>query len=120
VKRKAILSCLVLAIVLVSAVDVRADSSAPATTQWQVYAWIGEQTVDGVMILTTSGEKVTGQFRGNAITGQLVDYGNQFNGNYNGPRGEGWITLHFHNGRTGFDGKVVGHLLTPSPAPAAP
>jgi hypothetical protein len=82
------------------------------------------------MTMTTTGEKVVATFKIVTIHGTLVDYGNQMNATYTGPRGEGWITFNFHNEGNGFggtwglkgkpaDGKFVGSRVAPSAAPAA-
>ena len=122
-KKMAIVSLLLLAVFLFGSTNVRADSAA--TTHWRVYAWIGQTVVDGVLTMTTTGAKVVGKFRDNQITGDMVQDGAQLNGNWTGPRGAGWITLHVHNGGNGFggewgqkgkpaDGKFVGTLITNS------
>lgn len=130
-KRIGFLTLGAVAILCLGIVGVRADSTGTTSTtsHWQVYAWVGQETVNGVLTMTRTGNKVVGAFRDNAITGELVDDGNQLNGTWTGPRGSGWITLHFHDNGNGFDGtwgqkgkpsdgKLVGGRVTPSPAPA--
>ncbi len=118
------------ALVLAGAVSVRADTTAPTTSHWQVYAWIGQRVESGIMTMTVTGEKVSATFRNNTIHGQIVDYGNQMNATFSGPAGNGWITLHFHNDNNGFggewgqkgqagEGKFVGTRVKASPAPSA-
>ena len=118
--------------VLLNVSAVRADSTSgtAAPSHWQVYAWIGQNVQSGIMTMTTSGEKVVAHFNNITFHGTLVDNGNQINATYTGPRGDGWVTLHFHNEGNGFggewglkgkpaDGKFVGTRATASPAPAA-
>jgi hypothetical protein len=119
-----------MAICLTGLTAVAAETPSTVVSQWHVTAWIGQTIVDDTLTLRTTGEKVVGEFHGNAITGTLVNEGAQLNGNWTGPRGSGWITLHFHNDGNGFsgtwgqkgkpaDGQFVGGRLTPSPTPAA-
>jgi hypothetical protein len=100
------------------------------TSHWQVYAWIGQQVVSGVMTMTQTGNKVSATFHGNTIAGTMTD-ATHMNATWSGPRGEGWITLAFHNEGNGFggtwgpkgkasDGRFVGTRITPSPAPSGP
>jgi hypothetical protein len=120
----------VMALSLVGQGAVVADTPPTVVSQWHVDAWIGQHVVDDVLTMQTTGSKVVGSFHGNTITGTLVNEGAQLNGNWTGPRGSGWITLHFHNDGNGFsgtwgqkskpsDGQLVGGRLTPSPTPAA-
>lgn len=126
--KKIVLVSLAILLVVFESTGVRAANSG--TTHWQVYAWIGQTVEDGVMTMTTTGTKVVAQFRGNAITGTLVDDGQQLNGDWSGPRGAGWLTVHFRGEGTRFngswgqkgkpaDGKFVGNLITSSPAPTS-
>jgi len=116
-------------VIIVGSLAVRADTQEGTTSYWQVHAWIGQNVVSGVMIMTMTGNKVVAKFRDNTIHGDLVEGGNQINASYTGPRGSGWITLNLHNEGNGFggewgqkgkgaDGKFVGSRITPSPAPA--
>jgi hypothetical protein len=127
-KTFAIFSFIAIALIILGSTNVSADETT-LTTHWKVYAWIGQNYVDGVMTMNVTGTKVVGKFRDNSITGNLVDQGAQLNGDWTGPRGNGWITLNFHNDGQGFggewgqkgkpaDGKFVGSLIAPSPAPS--
>jgi hypothetical protein len=106
-----------------------ADTPSTVTSKWHVVAWIGQTAIEDTLTIQTTGTKVVGQFHGNAITGTLVNDGAQLNGNWTGPRGTGWITLHFHNDGNGFsgtwgqaskpaDGQFVGARIEPSPSPS--
>ena len=105
-------------------------AAASSTSHWQVYAWIGQQVQSGILTMKTSGDKVVATFNHITIHGTLVDYGKQINATYTGPRGDGWITLNFHNEDNGFggtwglkgkpaDGKFVGTRVQPGAAPPA-
>jgi len=119
-------------VVSLTVAPVLADSNpeTATTSHWQVYAWIGQNVQSGIMTMTTTGDKVVATLKNLKIHGTLVDYGNQMNATYTGPRGEGWITLTFHNEGDGFggqwglkakpaDGKFVGSRVSASATPAA-
>ena len=121
---------LIVASLAASAALADPNPGSATTSHWQVYAWIGQNVQSGIMTMTTTGEKVVAHFKNITFHGTLVDYGNQVNATYTGPRGDGWVTLHFHNEGNGFggewglkgkpaDGKFVGSRVSAS-ATAAP
>ncbi len=115
-------------VLVVTAIGAQAESTT-TVSHWDVIAYVGNDYVSAVMTLHRTGDNVSGTFNHNTINGKIVDDGQQLNGTWSGPRGSGWITLHYSNGGNGFhgtwgqkgkpaDGNLVGHRVTPSPAPA--
>jgi hypothetical protein len=81
-------------------------SAAPvsATGHWQVAVQSGAEFYSGLMILNQVGDTVIGRAGKSTITGTMSS-DSKIDARWDGPKGSGWMTLHFSANGNNFHGE---------------
>jgi hypothetical protein len=98
------LSPLLAAIILPICVAIVAASPVNVTGHWRVSVSTGAQFSGGVMVLDQVGQTVIGRSGKSTITGTMAS-DTKMDAHWDGPKGAGWMTLHFSANGSNFTGE---------------